>query len=293
MKRLMLAMTAVSILVAGTVGLAAAQSAPEFRLGFKALADQVPDVVGQPLENEHWGANGDSLQQTSNGLMAWRKADNWTAFTNGAMTWINGPAGVQSRPNDQRFDWEEDQSSREVHGDDILATAIKVIDGNTIDAQIGGKTVRVRYIGISIPESTDPRRPVEVMGEEALKKNRALVEGQQLFLEKDVSETDRHGQLLRYGYLADGRMINEELLRLGYAQVATYPPDVKYVQRFKAAEKEAKQAYRGLWGPVEMYGGPQPQQVGAPTPTPAGVAPSASSGACQCQSDQSGATGTR
>jgi len=83
-----------------------AQTQPQFKLGFKALADQVPDVVGQPLENEHWGDNGDSLQQTSNGLMAWRKADNWTAFTNGSRTWINGPAGVQDRPNDERFSWE-------------------------------------------------------------------------------------------------------------------------------------------------------------------------------------------
>jgi len=225
--------------------------------------------------------------------MAWRKADNWTAFTNGAMTWINGPVGVQSRPNDLRFDWEKDQPSNRVHGDDILVTVVKVIDGNTVDVQIGGATVPVRYIGISIPESVDPRRPSEVMDEEASKKNRELVEGQQLFLEKDVSETDGHGQLLRYAYLQDGRMVNEELLRLGYAQVATSPPDVKYVERFKAVEQEAKQAHRGLWGPVEMYGGPQPQQVGVPTPTPAGVAPdtSSSSGACPCQPGQSGTRG--
>ncbi|HEX9015454.1 MAG TPA: endo-1,3-alpha-glucanase family glycosylhydrolase [Chloroflexota bacterium] len=77
-----------------------------FRLGFKSLADQIPDVVGNPLEAEHYGPNGDSLQATSNGLMAWRKADNWTAFTNGSITWINGPYGIQSRTNSARFDWE-------------------------------------------------------------------------------------------------------------------------------------------------------------------------------------------
>jgi len=86
----------------------AAQSAPAFNLGFKALADQIPTEVGVPLENEHWGSNGDSLQQTSTGLMAWRKADNWTAYTNGYMTWINGPNGVQSRLNADRFEWEQD-----------------------------------------------------------------------------------------------------------------------------------------------------------------------------------------
>lgn len=77
-----------------------------FKLGFKALADQIADVAGAPTEQEHYGANGDSLQQTTKGLMAWRKADNWTAFTNGATTWVNGPHGVQIRPNDQRFAWE-------------------------------------------------------------------------------------------------------------------------------------------------------------------------------------------
>jgi enterochelin esterase-like enzyme len=79
---------------------------PEFKLGFESLAELLPDVVGVPTENEHWGANGDSLQQTSSGLMVWRKADNWTAFTNGSRTWINGPAGIQERANDERFDWE-------------------------------------------------------------------------------------------------------------------------------------------------------------------------------------------
>lgn len=83
-----------------------AQSAAEFRLGFKALADQIPDVVGVPLEQEHYGANGDSLQQTNKGLMVWRKADNATVFTNGARTWANGPYGVMERANDERFEWE-------------------------------------------------------------------------------------------------------------------------------------------------------------------------------------------
>jgi hypothetical protein len=82
------------------------QAAASFNLGFKALAAQIPDVVGQPLEDEHWGANGDSLQQTTTGLMVWRKADNWTAFTNGSTTWIAGPFGVQSRANGDRFPWE-------------------------------------------------------------------------------------------------------------------------------------------------------------------------------------------
>ena len=81
---------------------------PTFKLGFATLAAMIPNIVGQPLENEHFNvANGDSLQQTTTGLMVWRKADNWTAFTNGYMTWINGPYGLQSRLNTARFPWEK------------------------------------------------------------------------------------------------------------------------------------------------------------------------------------------
>jgi hypothetical protein len=80
-----------------------------FTLGFKALADQIPAIAGQPLEEEHYQPNGDSVQKTTQGLMCWRKADNWTAFTNGARTWINYTNGVQERGNDERFPWESAQ----------------------------------------------------------------------------------------------------------------------------------------------------------------------------------------
>ncbi len=84
-----------------------AQPQPTFNLGFKTVADQIPDIVGQPLLSEHYGAKGDSLQQTFKGLLVWRKADNCTAFTNGYITWINGLYGIQSRLNTDRFDWEK------------------------------------------------------------------------------------------------------------------------------------------------------------------------------------------
>lgn len=85
---------------------AVAEVAPTFKLGFKMLADQIPDIVGQPIENERYEANGDSLQRTTTGLMVWRKLDNLTAFTDGRRTWISGPVGVECRANDQRFRWE-------------------------------------------------------------------------------------------------------------------------------------------------------------------------------------------
>ncbi len=86
---------------------ALAETTPDFRLGFKALAHQIPEIVGQPLDNEQYDpASGDSIQRTSRGLMVWRREDNITAFTDGTTTWLDGPLGLQSRPNSIQFDWE-------------------------------------------------------------------------------------------------------------------------------------------------------------------------------------------
>jgi hypothetical protein len=79
-----------------------------FRFGFKELADQIPNHVGECTSDEKHGANGDGLQTTTRGLMVWRKADNWTAFTNGELTWVNGPFGVWLRTNETRFCFEGD-----------------------------------------------------------------------------------------------------------------------------------------------------------------------------------------
>ena len=89
---------------------ASAQAADcEFRLGFNTLRDLIGhEIVGECLENEDYNAIGDSNQQTTGGLMAWRKADNWTAFTDGYRTWVNGPFGVKQRLNTERYFWEGD-----------------------------------------------------------------------------------------------------------------------------------------------------------------------------------------
>ena len=120
MRRLALALVA-AIVALSAISVAAAQTEPEFKLGFKQLADMIPDIVGQPLENEHYAANGDSLQMTTRGLMVWRKADNWTAFTDGATTWINGPNGLQSRPNEMRFSWELQPAPSPTYGPVVKA----------------------------------------------------------------------------------------------------------------------------------------------------------------------------
>lgn len=130
-------------------------------------------------------------------------------------------------------------------GNNETGRVVRVIDGDTIQLEMAGRNVRVRYIGIDAPESG---RTVECFGREATEFHRALVAGQALRLERDVNETDRFGRLLRYAYLPDGRMVNEVLVREGYALARSFPPDVKHQDRLRAAEREARQARRGLWG---------------------------------------------
>ena len=125
----------------------------------------------------------------------------------------------------------------------------RVIDGDTIELRDGRF---VRYIGIDAPEV---RRKVgdrwvvdpEPFARAATDANRRLVEHQPVRLEYDVQPKDRYGRILAYVYVGE-RMVNEELLAAGYAQLLTIPPNVRYVERFRAAANEARRARRGLWG---------------------------------------------
>lgn len=118
-----------------------------------------------------------------------------------------------------------------------------VVDGDTIKLDNGQV---VRYIGIDTPETVDPRKPVQCFGKEASDKNRELVEGKEVRLEKDISEKDKYGRILRYVYIGD-TFINDYLVRQGYAHSYSYPPDIKHQDQFKQAEEEARNNKRGLW----------------------------------------------
>ncbi len=126
------------------------------------------------------------------------------------------------------------------------AYCVRIVDGDTIVVKIGVEEYKVRYIGIDTPETVDPNRPVGYFGKEASQKNTELVLGRDVRLEKDISNTDKYGRLLRYVYVGDV-MINAELIRLGYAKASTYPPDVKYSAMFVQLEREARENGVGLW----------------------------------------------
>ena len=131
-----------------------------------------------------------------------------------------------------------------------MAFVVFVIDGDTIRVRKNGDEFNeysVRYIGIDAPE-----RETEPLWQEATAANAELIDGQEIFMEPDVSATDQHGRLLRHVWLPtdDGWLnIGEELVRLGMAEAKSYPPDTLWDAEYAAVELEARGAGRGIWGP--------------------------------------------
>jgi micrococcal nuclease len=129
---------------------------------------------------------------------------------------------------------------------DATATVTRVVDGDTVEISrsVEGLST-VRLIGVDTPETHGGTQPY---GPEASDFTRQHLEGKEVSLELDVEKVDPYGRLLAYVYLSDGQMFNETLVEEGYAQVATFPSNVKYQERFLEAQREARAANRGLWG---------------------------------------------
>lgn len=120
----------------------------------------------------------------------------------------------------------------------VKAKVVAVIDGDTIEIE-GGE--RVRYIGIDTPE-TD-----ECYGPEATQANKELVLGKEVILIRDVEDRDKYGRLLRY-VIANGRFVNTELVRLGYAEPRSYGESVMFQQVLTLFGRYAREEKFGLWG---------------------------------------------
>lgn len=119
----------------------------------------------------------------------------------------------------------------------------RIVDGDTIELADGRK---VRYIGVDTPETKHPTKKQECFGQEASQRNQELVEGKTVKLEKDISETDRYGRLLRYVWV-DDQLINLTLVKEGFAAASSYPPDIARQAEFRQAEQLAREAEVGLW----------------------------------------------
>lgn len=136
-----------------------------------------------------------------------------------------------------------DQSRSEVAGtvsEEELILVKRVVDGDTI---VFENREVARYIGIDTPENSQKD---DCFVKESTNKNKELVEGKKVRLEKDISERDKYQRLLRYVYVGD-LFVNDYLVRNGYAKVSTYPPDVRYQQQFIESEKYARENNLGLW----------------------------------------------
>jgi len=132
-------------------------------------------------------------------------------------------------------------------GDKIFVS--RVIDGDTIELNTGEK---LRYIGIDTPE-VNYGKSSECFALEAKEFNKKLIEKKEIELEKDITNKDKFGRLLRYVYVENESttsaiFVNEHLVRQGYAIVSTYPPDIKYIEDLLSAQREARENNRGLWG---------------------------------------------
>lgn len=133
------------------------------------------------------------------------------------------------------------------------AVLVDVVDGDTIRVLLDGAERNVRYIGIDTPEPnpTSEATPEPFADEATAANARLLGSGGRLLLERDVSEVDRFGRLLRHVWVEDGEhwtLVNHALVAEGYARVTTYPPDVRYVDALLKAQQVARAAERGLWG---------------------------------------------
>jgi len=127
------------------------------------------------------------------------------------------------------------------------ARVTDVIDGDTVRALVDGNEITIRLIGIDTPEKDGPYTDLECYGQEATVFTRDRLDGEEVSLGFDVERTDRFDRTLAYVWLGD-ELVNESIIAEGAAVLLTIPPNVAYVERFERAQREAREAERGLWG---------------------------------------------
>lgn len=140
--------------------------------------------------------------------------------------------------------WEQDPDAGPAS---TTALVTRVVDGDTIEARIGGEVEDVRLIGVDTPETVKPGEPVQCFGPQASGFTHSQLEGKRVRLVLGVERRDVYGRLLAYAYLGD-RLFNSALLRRGLARSLTIPPNDRFAGLFERLELAAARAGRGLWG---------------------------------------------
>lgn len=133
------------------------------------------------------------------------------------------------------------------------AVVVRVADGDTITVEFEGRRERVRYVGVDAPEvaNADRGSAAECGADEATAANRALVEGVELILERDTSDRDRFGRLLRHAWIVDDDgwvHVGETLVADGRVEARSFPPDTRHDARLERAERTARDEMAGIWG---------------------------------------------
>lgn len=149
-------------------------------------------------------------------------------------SWLGGEGDVRLEP-----------------GGEVRARVERVVDGDTIAVDIGGRSERVRYIGVDTPETVKPNAPVECYGPAAHDANERLVggPGARVTLRFDRELRDRYDRLLAYVYRdGDGTFVNAQLVRAGVARTLPIPPNMAHARAFERLQAHARSAARGLWG---------------------------------------------
>ena len=141
------------------------------------------------------------------------------------------------------------------------AKLLSIVDGDTVKVIYHHREESIRLIGIDTPETRPNKKAIKdsqrgksdietitSQGREAKNFVKGLVKsGDLLEIEFDIRTRDKYGRLLAYLYLPSGKMLNEEIVKAGYAQLMTIPPNLKYQERFLMAYREARENHRGLW----------------------------------------------
>ncbi len=138
----------------------------------------------------------------------------------------------------------------------LFYSVSRVIDGDTVEIDMGGKKETLRLIGMDTPETVDPRKPVQCFGVEASNQAKLLLTGKKVRIENDPTqgERDKYNRLLAYVYREDGLFYNKQMIEQGYAHEYTYNIPYKYQAEFKAAQKSAQENKKGLWSPDTCNG---------------------------------------
>jgi micrococcal nuclease len=206
-------------------------------LSLVALTVHIPPVAGQALDCEGYDSQiwAQSVYETD--------PDGYAALDPDG----NGVACEELPSGAAPAQWTSDVPS----GSQPVAL-VEVTDGDTIRVDVDGREEPVRLILIDSPETRDPNNPPECFGQEATTYLTWLLSlGGDLYLETDVSDRDRFGRLLRYVWLDFGGgevyLVNEAMVRAGYAAFSTFPPDVKYVEEMREAGQFAREQGYGLW----------------------------------------------